>query len=117
MQLLRVVGAAMSRVADAAVSTFVTTASTDAGAADNVEANQTAAAMMPELMQAMDTILRRHVVQASRPATTRVKDGFEALQLGVGFVDLVGRRSWHGWCRSVWWARLLPSSNDVRPTW
>jgi adenylate cyclase len=90
MQLLRVVGAAMSRVADAAVSTFVTTASTDAGAVDNVEANQTAASMMPELVLAMDTILRRHVVQASRPATTRVKDGFESMRLGVGFVDLVG---------------------------
>jgi class 3 adenylate cyclase len=90
MQLLRVVGAAMARVADAAVSTFVTTASTDAGATDNVEANQTAASMMPQLLQVMDTVLRRHVVQASRPATTRVKDGFEAMQLGVGFVDLVG---------------------------
>jgi adenylate cyclase len=90
MQLLRVVGAAMGRVADAAVSTFVTTASTDAGADDNVEANQTAASMMPQLLQVMDTILRRHVVQASRPATTRVRDGFEAMQLGVGFVDLVG---------------------------
>src|SRR6478672_5538123 len=51
MQLLRVVGAAMSRVADAAVSTFVTNASTLAGATDNVESNQTAAAMIPELVQ------------------------------------------------------------------
>lgn len=43
--------------------------------------------MLPELLQAMDAILRRHVVHASRPASIRVKDGFEAMQLAVGFAD------------------------------
>lgn len=89
LQLMRVVGAAMARIADAAASTFLTTAVADAAVTDNVEANQTAAAMMPGLLDLMDTLLRRHVVNASRH-TTRVEDGFEALTLGVGFVDLVG---------------------------
>jgi len=89
MQLLRVVGAAMARIADAAASTFLTTAIADGRMDDNVTANQTAAAMMPGLLDLMDTLLRRHVVNASRHVT-RVQDGFEALTFGVGFVDIVG---------------------------
>ena len=89
MQLLRVIGGAMARIADAAASTFLTTAIADGTVQDNVAANQTAAGMMPGLLDVMDTLLRRHVVNATR-ISSRVQGGFEALTLGVGFVDLVG---------------------------
>jgi class 3 adenylate cyclase len=89
MQLVRVIGAAMARIADAAASTFLTTAIADGRMNDNVVANQTAASMMPGLLDVMDTLLRRHIVNASRHVT-RVQGGFEAMILGVGFVDIVG---------------------------
>jgi class 3 adenylate cyclase len=94
MQLLRVVGASVSRVADAAVSTFITTLGVSAMAADPVtgalaEANLAAAALFPQLSAAMDGLLRHHLVDAARPNVTGVSSGFETVTT-VGFVDVVG---------------------------
>ncbi|HWC69271.1 MAG TPA: adenylate cyclase regulatory domain-containing protein, partial [Acidimicrobiales bacterium] len=95
MQLLRVVGASVSRVADAAVSTFITTLGASAMAADPVtgalaEANLAAAALFPQLSAAMDGLLRHHLVDAARPNVTGVSSGFETVTATVGFVDVVG---------------------------
>ena len=94
VQLTRVVGAAMAKVADAIVSTFVANVSPAAMAADPsglalVRANLESSAYMPFLAAAMDQLLRMHLVAASR--STSVADrGYETQRLVVGFVDLVG---------------------------
>jgi class 3 adenylate cyclase len=96
MQLLRVVGSAMARIADATVSTFVTTVGAAAMAADPEsraleEANSSAAALVPQLQEVMDALLRQHLVQAARPNITGVAPaGYEVMPLAVGFVDIVG---------------------------
>jgi class 3 adenylate cyclase len=95
MQLLRVVGASVSRVADATVSTFITTLGASAMAADPVtgalaEANLAAAELFPRLSAAMDGLLRHHLVDAARPNVTGVSSGFETVTATVGFVDVVG---------------------------
>jgi class 3 adenylate cyclase len=96
MQLLRVVGSAMARIADATVSTFVTTVGAAAMAADPEsraleEANSAAAALVPQLQEVMDALLRQHLVQAARPNITGVAPaGYEVMPLAVGFVDIVG---------------------------
>ncbi len=95
IQLLRVVGASVSRVADAAVSTFITTLGASAMAADPVtgalaEANLAATALFPQLSAAMDGLLRHHLVEAARPNVTGVSSGFETVTATGGFVDVVG---------------------------
>jgi adenylate cyclase len=95
MQLLRVIGASVSRVADAAASTFITTLGASAMAADPVkgalaEANLTATALFPQLSAVMDGLLRHHLVGAARPNVTGVSSGFETVTATVGFVDVVG---------------------------
>lgn len=95
MQLLRVVGSSMARIADATVSTFVTTIGAEAIAADPTtnalsDANEAAAAMMPQLVDALDTLLRQHLVHVARPNISGVAtSGYELMDMAVGFVDIV----------------------------
>jgi class 3 adenylate cyclase len=94
LQLTRVVGAAMAKVADAIVSAFVTDVSPRAMASDPtglalVRANLESASYMPFLVSAMDQLLRMHLVAASRTSAD-VEFGYETQHLVVGFVDLVG---------------------------
>jgi adenylate cyclase len=96
LQLLRVIGSAMARVADATVSTFTATAGTTSMAADPdtgaVEAaNQLAAALFQDLKWVMDALLRHHLVAAARPNLTGTSAGvYEHSVRAVGFVDVVG---------------------------
>jgi adenylate cyclase len=95
LQLLRVVASSMARVADAAVSTFVSTVGA-ASMADDValaEANATAAGLFRELSGVMDTLLRQHVIHLARPNITEASAGFERRSCAIGFVDVVGSTS------------------------
>jgi adenylate cyclase len=95
MQLLRVTASSMSRIADAAVSTFVTTIGAASLSADEtlVAANAAAMALYDGLLATMDAVLRQHLVHQARPNITEAHAGFEARDGAVGFVDVVGSTS------------------------
>jgi class 3 adenylate cyclase len=95
-QLLRVLGSAMARVADAAVSAFLVNVEPAARREDPVglavaRANAEAAGLLPLVAPTLDVLLRGHLLVAQR---TVIPDedlvGFETQRLHVGFVDLVG---------------------------
>ena len=95
VQLLRVIATSMARVADAAVSTFVTTIGA-ASVADDVAlvaANDAAMGLYSGLLEVMDTVLRHHLVHLARTDISGAQAGFEAQDGGIGFVDVVGSTS------------------------
>ena len=95
VQLLRVIASSMARIADAAVSTFVSTVGA-ASMRDDValaEANATAAGLFRELSGVMDTLLRQHIIHLARPNITEASAGFERRRCAIGFVDVVGSTS------------------------
>ena len=89
-------GAAMSRLADAFVSAFLVNVEPSARRQDPVglgvaRANAEAVAILPTVMQALDSLLRQHLLSARRTILGDVSDlGYETQNLCVGFVDLVG---------------------------
>jgi adenylate cyclase len=95
-QLIRVMGAAMARVADAVVSTFLVEIEPEAERKDPVglaiaRANVEAASLLPLVPAVFDVLFRQHLIQSQRapsPLVDRV--GYETQQRVVGFVDLVG---------------------------
>lgn len=95
-QLIRVFGLAMSRIADAAISSFLVNVAPSAQAEDPVglgvaRANAQAASLLPLMGPALDTLFRQHLLIARRLTTSDTDVvGFETRQLVVGFVDLVG---------------------------
>ena len=96
LQLLRVMGSAMSRLADALVSAFLVNVEPGARAEDPVglavaHANADAVAMLPFVTGSLDTLLRQHILAARRSILGDSIDlGYETQRLAVGFVDLVG---------------------------
>ncbi|TMK38253.1 MAG: hypothetical protein E6G56_15330 [Actinobacteria bacterium] len=96
LQLVRVMGASMARVADAAVSAFLVNVEPAAGAEDPdglgiARANADAAALVPGVTATLDVLFRQHVVAARRSGLGVAADtGFETQRMCVGFVDLVG---------------------------
>ena len=97
MQLARVVGAAMSRVADTAISAFLVQVGAPSLAEDPTglalaRANSLASALVPGLTHALDVMVRRHLQVNYRPvdADSGVVRGYDSQRLAVGFVDLVG---------------------------
>jgi adenylate cyclase len=95
VQLLRVTASSMARVADASVSTFVTTVGAASAMADDalLAANHAAMGLYDELLAVMDAVLRQHLVHQARPNITEAHAGFEARDGAVGFVDVVGSTS------------------------
>jgi adenylate cyclase len=95
-QLLRVFGAAMSRIADAVISSFLVNVAPAARREDPVglgvaRANVEVASLIPLVAPALETLLRQHLLIARRLTTTDADVvGFETRDLVVGFVDLVG---------------------------
>jgi adenylate cyclase len=91
LQLLRVVSASTARIADAAISTFVTTAGASLADDDElVRTSRLAAALQPELVAVMEALLRQHLVQLARPNVVGgPSDGFEIADIAVGFVDVI----------------------------
>jgi class 3 adenylate cyclase len=97
MQLTRVMGSAMARIADAMVSVFATNVGTRSqqGAMDDLEiarTNELAISVLPSAVQTMHVLLRRHIQARSRPDLLLGEDwqGVDALERAVGFCDLVG---------------------------
>jgi adenylate cyclase len=96
LQLVRVMGAAMSRVADALVSAFLVNVEPAARGEDPAglgvaRANAEAAGLMPATTAVLEILLRQHLIAARRTGLGDEADtGFETQPLAVGFVDLVG---------------------------
>jgi adenylate cyclase len=99
LQLVRVMGAAMARVADAMVSAFLVNVEPGVRGEDPVglgvaRANAEAVALLPGIVPALDVLLRQHIIAARRTILGDAADaGYETQQLYVGFVDLVGSTS------------------------
>ncbi len=96
-QLVRVFGLAMSRIADAVISSFLVNVAPAAQREDPVglgvaRANVDAASLLPFVAPTLDTLLRQHLLIARRLTNRSDADviGFETRQLVVAFVDLVG---------------------------
>jgi adenylate cyclase len=95
-QLLRVFGLAMSRIADAVISSFLVNVAPGAQREDPVglgvaRANVEAASLLRIFGPALDALFRQHLLIARR-LTNLDADfvGIERRSLVVGFVDLVG---------------------------
>lgn len=95
LQLTRVMGSSMARVADAVVSAFLVNVEPAAREADAsglaiARANADAAALMPGVASALDVLFRQHVVAARRSGLGLAADSaYETQRMAVGFVDLV----------------------------
>ncbi len=99
LQLLRVMGSAMARLADAMVSAFLVNVEPTERDEDPVglgvaRANAEAAALVPTASATLDVLLRQHIISARRTILgDAVEAGFETQPMCVGFVDLVGSTS------------------------
>jgi adenylate cyclase len=95
-QILRVMGGAMARVADALVSVFLVHVEPQARernpyGLEVARANVEAGRLLPLVAPVMDALLRQHLLVAQRSATVETGVvGYETRELLVGFVDLVG---------------------------
>lgn len=95
-QLLRVLGSAMARVADAVVSAFLVNVEPAARREDPVglavaRANADAAALVPMVAPGLDVLFRQHLLAAQRTVLPDEElAGYDSQRLYVGFVDLVG---------------------------
>jgi class 3 adenylate cyclase len=94
-QLLRVLGSAMARVADAVTSAFVVNvgpaALRDAAALGLARASVEAAGLLPFVPPALDTLFRQQLLTAQRMLDSEADQvGYDTQVLVVGFVDLVG---------------------------
>jgi adenylate cyclase len=96
LQLVRVMGSAMSRLADAMVSAFLVNVEPVVRDEDPVglgvaRANAEAAALVPTASAALDILLRQHIIAARRTILgDAVEAGYETQRMCVGFVDMVG---------------------------
>lgn len=98
IQLSRVIGSSLARVADAAVSSFlvnieVPIVSREPQQLAIAKANYAAASLLPGLSRAMDVLLRHHILAARRSILAWKEAGVagqEVQVLAVGFIDLVG---------------------------
>lgn len=98
IQLARVIGSSLARIADAAVSSFLVNIEVPIVEREPRElaiakANHAAASLLPGLSRAMDVLLRHHILAARRSLLAWQETGIagqEVQQLAVGFIDLVG---------------------------
>lgn len=95
IQLLRVTGTAIARVADAVISAFIVdlashTIAEDPSGVALVRANIDTLVLLPQFSMAMDTLLRHHLLALRRQGMAIGRPGdYETQQLAVGFTDLV----------------------------
>lgn len=93
--LIRVMGSAMARVADAMVSAFLVNVEAGVRDAERFElavgrANAEAAHLMTVVGPTLDVLLRQHLIASRRTYAEQDEAGAEVQQLAVGFLDLVG---------------------------
>jgi class 3 adenylate cyclase len=95
-QILRVIGAAAARMADALISTFLVHVEPsrrrkDPSGLEVARANIEAAQLLPMVAPIVDALLRQHIIAAQRSAAEDADlVGYETQDLMVGFADLVG---------------------------
>jgi adenylate cyclase len=95
LQLLRVIGGAAARIADAIVSAFLVNVEAAVRDEDPVglgvaRANAEAAALLPFVADSIDVLLRQHLIAARRTILGEQESGYEVQRMCVGFADLVG---------------------------
>jgi adenylate cyclase len=96
LQLVRVMGSAMARLADAIVSAFLVnvepgTSEEDPARLRVARANAEASALLPAVGPGLEVLLRQHLLAARRSSLGVAADsGYESRFMCVGFVDLVG---------------------------
>lgn len=100
IQLLRVLGAAAARVAEASVSAFLVNVAPYAQEADSsglalARANAESVSLLDGLTQGFDTLLRHHIERNFRPfEETPSSTDVDLVRRSVGFVDLVASTAW-----------------------
>jgi adenylate cyclase len=107
LSFTRVMGAAMARVAEAAVSLFLTerrpqvvSEAQQSGEADEIALARAAAAATSTFMavtpSVMTNLLREHMARAVEKSLAERDDGVDgrAVHVAIGFVDLVGSTAW-----------------------
>ena len=93
---VRVVGSSLSRVAEAAMTLFLTDVESPHHAAQGSEfalakKSFEAVGLLDEFVPLLDTVLRRHLVQATmRSRAAVILDDRRFSRFAVGFIDLVG---------------------------
>jgi class 3 adenylate cyclase len=100
IQLIRVLGAAAARVADASVTAFVVNVvpqavEDDASGLELARANAESVALLDSLSSGFDTLLRHHIERGFRPMEMlEGSAGIDLMRRSVGFVDLVDSTAW-----------------------
>jgi adenylate cyclase len=101
LQITRVLGASLARMADAAISTFLVNVQrrfAEEGESPTAlaRANTDAVDLLSNLLVALTPMFQRHVAAAvmQTRATRENEDLFDVFRLTVGFVDLVGFTQW-----------------------
>ncbi|HET9728216.1 MAG TPA: adenylate/guanylate cyclase domain-containing protein, partial [Acidimicrobiia bacterium] len=100
LQLVRVIGAAAARVAEAALSAFVVNVLPDAIEADPsgvvlAQMNELSVAMLDDATDAFDVMLRHNIERGFRPFEEfGGRQGIDLQQRSIGFADLVGSTAW-----------------------
>ena len=114
LQLGRVFGLAMSRVADTMVSLFMMNVGSqnekgEIDGRDLARANDTAVALIPSAVRALDVLLRRHMEARTRPEILRPAafKGVDTVERAIGFCDLVGYTSVSGQLATTELAQFL----------
>jgi class 3 adenylate cyclase len=100
LQMIRVLGAAAARVADASVSAFVVNIvpkalEDDPSGLQLAHANAESRVLIDGLTRGFDTLVRHHIERGFRPldlmATT---EGIDLVRRSIGFADLVDSTAW-----------------------
>jgi adenylate cyclase len=99
--MIRVLGAAAARVADAAVSAFVVNVVPQAVKHDPsglglARANAESMVLLDAMTRGFDTFLRHHLERGFRPVEEEMEaiDGIDLVRRSVGFADLVDSTAW-----------------------
>jgi adenylate cyclase len=100
LQLVRVLGAAAARVAEASVSAFMVNVvpaafEQDPSGLELARANTESIALLDALTSAFDTFLRHHIERAFRPVGPDFSTpGVDLVRRSVGFADIVESTAW-----------------------
>jgi class 3 adenylate cyclase len=100
LQMIRVLGAAAARVADASVSAFVVNVipralEDDPSGLELARANAESMVLIDGMTRGFDTLLRHHIERGFRPLEMMAAaDGIDLLRRSIGFADLVDSTAW-----------------------
>ena len=100
LQMIRVLGAAAARVADASVSAFVVNIvpqalEDDPSGLELARANAESMVLIDGLSSGFDTLLRHHIERGFRPPEMiAAAEGIDLIRRSIGFADLVDSTAW-----------------------